>query len=110
MRGRRDPRCRATRLDDVLAIGGYDTVSRPGRSERARPCRARFLGRHIHIATEEALDAELDPDDFAEVTDAYATYEEALVHFIRMVNVSDASKHFSKIIEVLPLFKDARQR
>ncbi|MBI6545447.1 MAG: hypothetical protein HY692_01550 [Cyanobacteria bacterium NC_groundwater_1444_Ag_S-0.65um_54_12] len=70
---------------------------------------AYFGGHHVHLATQEAIDAELDPDDFAEVTDAYATYEAALLHFLKLTNVIDVSNHFSTIMKQLRLFEEAGQ-
>jgi hypothetical protein len=56
---------------------------------------------HIHKATEEALTAGFAPEKCAEKTTEFASFEEALQVFVRMINLSsaDAEKHFPARIQ-----------
>lgn len=51
---------------------------------------------HIHKATERAQDEGRLPEKYAEETTEFASYEEALRHYVRVVNLipKDAAKHF----------------
>lgn len=51
---------------------------------------------HIHKASEKAVDAGLAPEKYADKTTEYASFEQALQIFVKMINLSadDASKHF----------------
>lgn len=60
-------------------------------------------GVHIHYTTEAALQAGLKLENYAKPTSAYATYEDALRHFLRIINVLHPEKHFPQIYQ-LPLF------
>jgi hypothetical protein len=60
-------------------------------------------GVHIHYTTETALQAGMKLENYAEPTSAYATYEDALRHFLRIINVLQPEKHFPRIYQ-LPLF------
>lgn len=63
-------------------------------------------GPHVHMATEEALEAEFDPDDYAVPATDYMAYEEALIHFLERVNVVDASKCFSGMMRQISFIND----
>lgn len=56
-----------------------------------------FGGYHVHLATEEALNEECSVENFAVPTSAYASFEEALYHFLVQVNVRDRHQHFPKV-------------
>ncbi|MBM3753477.1 MAG: hypothetical protein FJW38_05815 [Acidobacteria bacterium] len=47
-------------------------------------------GNHIHRATEANIAAGLRPERHAVSTDAYASFEEALQHFVKLINFSPA--------------------
>ncbi len=51
---------------------------------------------HIHTASESAQDAGFAPEKYAAQSTAFASYEQAVQHFVRMVNIVsiDAHKHF----------------
>lgn len=53
-------------------------------------------GYHIHRATETAIAAGFKPEKYAESTAAYASFEEAVQHFVKLIdlNSADAKKHF----------------
>ena len=53
-------------------------------------------GYHIHRATEASIVAGLRPENHAESTAAYASFEEAVQHFVRLINLKaeEADKHF----------------
>ena len=55
----------------------------------------RIWGYHIHRASESAFRSGLKPEKWAETTTAYASYEEAEQHFLKLINLSAAGKkHF----------------
>jgi hypothetical protein len=58
-----------------------------------------FKGFHIHRATSEAIDAGELPEQFADITDAYASYEEALIYFFAVINLDDCERYFAKIYQ-----------
>lgn len=51
---------------------------------------------HIHHATEAAIEAGHAPEKFAKKTTEYASFEEAIQVFVKLVNLNpkDAQKHF----------------
>jgi hypothetical protein len=51
---------------------------------------------HIHLASENAIEAGFTPEKFAVKTTEYASFEEALQLFVKKVNLDaeDAEKHF----------------
>ncbi|WP_420238107.1 hypothetical protein ACOBR2_00415 [Telmatobacter bradus] len=51
---------------------------------------------HIHRATERAIEAGYAPEKFADKTTEFASFEEALQVFVKMINLSsdDARKYF----------------
>ena len=53
-------------------------------------------GYHIHRASEAALVAGFKAEKYAEHTSAYASYEEAVQHFLTLINldVAERSKYF----------------
>lgn len=52
-------------------------------------------GYHIHRADPEFLKAGMLPEKFAEKTESYATYEEALVHFVKVTNIVNATQYLT---------------
>lgn len=56
-----------------------------------------FYDFHIHTATQEAVDAEETPEHFAEITSEYATWQEALLFFLKKINVKGAAEYFGSI-------------
>lgn len=49
---------------------------------------------HIHKAKPEIINQELNSETYIEVTDRYASWQEALQFFIRRVNIKNAAEHF----------------
>ncbi len=45
---------------------------------------------HIHEAKSEYIEAGLRAESYGQVTDAYASYQEALGYFLRFINVTNA--------------------
>jgi hypothetical protein len=56
---------------------------------------------HIHRATERAIEAGFAPEKYAEKTNEFASYEEALQYFVKAVNLNavDASRYFPAAIQ-----------
>ncbi|MEI8174086.1 MAG: hypothetical protein WCH07_11485 [Deltaproteobacteria bacterium] len=52
------------------------------------------LGYHIHRARADVIDSGLSPEKFAALTDAYASFQEALHHFLTLANIVDAEGYF----------------
>ena len=53
---------------------------------------------HIHIATWEAIEAGYSPENYAEVTEEYQIFSEALISFWKRVNIVDSiDKYFPNI-------------
>ncbi|MCL4506463.1 MAG: hypothetical protein M1434_06970 [Chloroflexi bacterium] len=67
------------------------------------------FGYHVHVAQADMLNMGQLPERFAELTAEYASYEEALVYFIRRVNILEAHKYFNNLPQLLPLF-DQREK
>ncbi len=66
-----------------------------------------FTGFHIHKATVEAIETGELPEQFAEPTDAYAGYEEALIYFMKITNIQNPEQHFANIYnKQLSLFEE----
>ncbi len=57
---------------------------------------------HIHRASEEAMSAGYAAEKFAQRTTAFASYEQAVQHFLQVVslNAQDASKFFPSAIQI----------
>jgi hypothetical protein len=55
---------------------------------------AQFDGFHIHQATEEAIAADLAPEQYAELTTEYASYQQGLAHLVKIANITDTEKYF----------------
>ncbi len=53
-------------------------------------------GFHIHKAKSENMEDDLSPERYAELTDDYGSYEEALLHFLKKVNIVNADEYFKK--------------
>jgi hypothetical protein len=49
---------------------------------------------HIHRARADVVNAGLAPDKFAELTEKYASFPEALRHFLRLANIAGAEAYF----------------
>ena len=60
---------------------------------------------HIHRAQADLINAGLQSLKFAASTDAYASFREALQHFLKVVNIVDSEVHFPMVSQ-LPLFPD----
>jgi hypothetical protein len=61
------------------------------------------FGYHIHRAKADVINAGLPPLKFAELTDVYASFPEALQHFLKLANIVNAEAYFSTGNQ-LPLF------
>jgi len=62
------------------------------------------FGYHVHVARADMLNIGQLPERYAELTSDYASYEEAMIYFIRRVNILEAHKFFNKLPQLLPLF------
>ncbi len=53
---------------------------------------------HVHRADERAIDAGLKPEKYAAITGEYASFEEALQYFLKLVGMSDSDveRYFPK--------------
>jgi len=59
---------------------------------------------HVHSAKAESIAAGLKPDRTAFVSEEYATYDEALVYFLKKCNILDYQNWFPKAVQKpLPL-------
>jgi hypothetical protein len=58
-------------------------------------------GYHIHRASEQALDDGFRAEKFAVATTGFASYEEAVRHFVNAVNLDaqDINRHFPRPIQ-----------
>ncbi|MFH1096966.1 MAG: hypothetical protein V1749_05665 [Candidatus Desantisbacteria bacterium] len=54
------------------------------------------FGFHIHEARAENIEKGVSSEKYAELTESYGSYEEALTHFLKRINVKNASKYFAK--------------
>lgn len=62
---------------------------------------------HVHKASEEAIAQGLQPERFAERTGEYASYHEALVHFLKIASIRDADQYFPSLRQLqLPFRSD----
>ena len=63
---------------------------------------------HIHRASEDAIEQGLNEDCCIEITDKYATFEEALRYFVKLVNLrsEDIKKYFPGKDLQLDIFKN----
>lgn len=59
---------------------------------------------HIHRATASAMDAGLRANLDASLCDAYASFEEALEHFLTTINLVDRDQHFPRLKRQLDLW------
>ena len=66
-----------------------------------------FSGYHVHLATEEAMSEDCSVENFAVQTSAYASFEEALYHFLGLVNVKERIRHFPTICGQMSLLEKA---
>ncbi len=55
------------------------------------------FGYHIHRARAENIEAGFRAERGAEVTKEYASYQEALQHFVRLCHIEEAAKYFPEI-------------
>ena len=62
------------------------------------------FGYHIHRARADVINAGLSPDKLASLTDAYASFNEALHHFLRLAHIVGAEAYFPPGNQ-LPLFR-----
>lgn len=53
------------------------------------------FGYHIHSAKAELIEAGMLPEKYAEITETYASYKEALFQFIKIINIQDAEQYFN---------------
>lgn len=51
---------------------------------------------HIHKPNQDDLEKELIKLSFAEITDSYSSYEEALDYFIKRTNIINADEYFER--------------
>ena len=60
---------------------------------------------HIHIATQEAIEAGQRAENFAEITEEYQVFEEALILFWQRVNITEDIENYFPKIRQRSLFK-----
>ena len=72
-------------------------VQRPswGISENVNP--ETHFKPHIHRAKSENIEAGLRPEKDGEETDAFASYRDALVYFLKTINVTKAEQFFPEL-------------
>lgn len=51
-------------------------------------------GYHIHQAKADFMDSGLLSEKYAEITESYASYEEALFNFLKTTNIQNADEYF----------------
>lgn len=61
------------------------------------------FGFHIHEAKAEKIEEGFSPQLHAELTESYGSYEEALLHFLKRINIENAEQYFD-IKQQLSLF------
>jgi len=64
---------------------------------------------HIHRASEIAITNGFKPEKYAEKTEEFASFEEAVQHFVKLINLdpADAMKHFpDKTSQVMLPFEE----
>lgn len=54
-----------------------------------------FFGFHIHRAKADNIEKSFSSELYAEVTEHYDSYEEALTHFLKTIKAENANQHFS---------------
>lgn len=54
---------------------------------------------HIHLAKETIIKEGLRSEAYAEITDEYSNYADALVFFFRYCNIKDAIKYFKNVYQ-----------
>ena len=60
---------------------------------------------HIHIATQEAIEAGQRAENFAKITEEYQVFEEALILFWQRVNITEDIENYFPKIRQRSLFK-----
>jgi len=83
--------------DDATSVCLLRCNGRHGRHKNPTGDQSQLDGYHIHCATEEAMTAEVYPESHAELTTEYASYQQALAHFMKIANIGGAEKHFPEI-------------
>jgi hypothetical protein len=61
---------------------------------------------HIHKITPELIEEEINDPNFAEVTDKYASFEQAFRYFCKYINIINAEKYFQELKQP-NLFEDS---
>ena len=61
------------------------------------------FGFHIHEAKADNIEGGFSSELYAELTDSYGSYEEALIHFLKRINIENADQYFD-MQRQLPLF------
>ncbi len=61
------------------------------------------FGFHIHEAKAENIAEGFSSELYAEFTESYGSYEEALIHFLKRINIENADQYFD-ITRQFPLF------
>jgi len=52
------------------------------------------FGYHIHNAKAELIETGILPEKYAEITERYASYKEALFQFLKIINIQNAEQYF----------------
>jgi len=55
------------------------------------------FGYHIHKAKAELIDEGMLPEKYAEITETYASYKEALYQFLKTTNIQDVDQYFNDL-------------
>jgi hypothetical protein len=54
---------------------------------------------HVHRATPEMIEAGFRPEKRATINKEFASYEEALQYFLRVINITDARNYFEDVAQ-----------
>jgi hypothetical protein len=65
---------------------------------------------HIHRATPESILAGLRPERGGKATSLYASYDQALYHFLKMVNVENMQEFFADLTQMDLAFNQEQNR
>lgn len=60
------------------------------------------FGHHIHKANAENIEEGLSSELYAELTDSYGSYEEALIHFFKTTNIENIDQYIDITQQFLP--------
>lgn len=65
-----------------------------GSHRNHKPGAISFFDFHIHTATAEAIAADEKPEQYAEITSEYATWQDAVRHFCQLTHITNAADYY----------------